>query len=110
LSWVEGPKRQLFGSTDRKLVTRGISQLNVLDEASPAEGADPIWEDLWGDLQRGDDVSVRGVPDEHLAIELVTRGNQKAVVMRKGQIRNCVIMLRQSECGLLLIVVPDDHV
>jgi hypothetical protein len=110
LSWVEGPKRELLGSADSKLVAGGISQLNVLDKTSPAEGSDSIGEDLRGHLERGDDVSVGGVPDEHLAIKLIAGGNQEAVVMREGEVRDGVVMLRQSEDGLLLIVVPDDNV
>jgi len=62
---------------------RSVSKLDVFNETTPAKSGDAVWEDLTGNFEGGNNVTIGGVPNEELAIERVTTSDKKSIIMRK---------------------------
>ena len=104
------PQRHLFGATDCKLIVLRLSQFHVLDHATPGDASRCLSENGWDERHLSNDVTVGHVPDEHLAVEGVSRRQKQLIVVGERKILNLVVMLRQPVNGLLLSKVPDNNV
>ena len=78
------PKNHLLGATNGELIVDGLTQLNVLDHATPGNAFGCFCEDRGTERHLSDDMPVSHVPNEHLSVEGVSSRHKKAVVVREG--------------------------
>lgn len=55
-------------------------------------------------------MTVISVPNKELPVKLVASRNEQLIIVRESEIRHRIIVLRKSENGLLLVVVPNHDI
>jgi len=104
------PQSHFLRATDGKLIVLGGPQLHVFHHAAPGEAARSLCKDRGHQGHLSDDVAVRHVPNEHLAIQGVPSGQQESVVVAESQVADFMIVLRQAVNGLFAAKVPHHDV
>jgi hypothetical protein len=74
--WVQLPKRHFLVSSYCELIVGGITTLVVFSIATPCQTFGSLCKDLWQNRKGTHNMTVGGVPDEHLAIQSVSTADE----------------------------------
>jgi hypothetical protein len=107
---IKCPQSQLLRTSNCKLVPICVSELDVLDIATPTNWRNAVWEYLSRHFQGWNNMAVSSVPDEQFSIKLIACRDKKSVIMRKSKVLDFEVMLTQPEDSSLVVIVPNDYI
>lgn len=107
---IQRPDVKFFCTTHRELIAGCITKLDIFLEAPPLYALWCFCVNSWKQLQLWDNESTLCVPDEQLAIKLVSSWQKKPVIVWEIEVRDLMVMFWKSKDCSFRSKVPKDYI